>query len=79
MHEWRGSLSHAAGLVERPLEFGIAKAGAREMVLGETSDEATGSSGDVARTNTKFGVTTQNDDMVMAALAVVGAVAIHKR
>ena len=78
MHGWRASLSHAAGLVERPLEFGMAKACAREMVLGETSDEATGSSCDVA-TNTKFAVTTPDDDMVMAALAVVGAVAIHER
>ena len=64
--------------MERPLEFGIAKAGAREMVLGETSDEATGLSCDAA-TNTKFAVTTPDNDMVMAALAVVGAVAIHER
>ena len=47
MHGWWASLSHAAGFVERPLEFGMAKAGAREMVLGETSDDATGSSRDV--------------------------------
>ena len=64
--------------MERPLEFGIAKAGAREIVLGETSGEATGSSCDVA-TGTKSAVTTPDDNMVMATLAVVGAVAIHER
>ena len=67
-----------SGAAARVRHCESSKACAREMVLGETSDEATGSSCDVA-TNTKFAVTTPDDDMAMAALAVVGAVAIHKR
>ena len=48
MHWWRASLSHAAGLLVRPCLFGMAKAGAQAMEMCDTSDELTGSSGDLA-------------------------------
>ena len=54
----------------------MAKADAREQVLGDANDEAIDSSGDVADQG-EVGNDNQHDDMVTVVSAAVCTVAIH--
>ena len=56
----------------------MAKADAREQVMGDTNDEASDSNGDVADQG-EVGNDNQHDDMVMVVSVAVCTVAIHTR